>query len=152
MHCHRCCVAYMWVTLCRYMWRGGVGRHGGGQMIMTKLPGYKCDCGWRELRNKGETEFKKRFEEMDGKRGLPCIAGSLLSSLLLVSPLRSSPRLCSPLLSSSLLISPLLSSPLLVSPRLVSPLLPPSSPSVMDQMLGWVARPEVLPSPLCVLM
>lgn len=28
----------------------------------------------------------------------------------------------------------------------------PSSSSVMDQMLGWVARPEVLPSPLRALM
>lgn len=31
------------------------------------------------------------------------------------------------------------------SSPLLSPI--PSSPSVMDQMLGWVARPEVLPSP-----
>lgn len=50
--------------------------------------------------------------------------------------------------------NPLLPSPLLC-PLFSSPLLfsTPSSPSVMmDQMLGWVARPEVLPSPLCVLM
>lgn len=60
----------------------------------------RCDCGWRELHANGETEKEKVLKRQIKlrKRGLPCIAGSLLSSLLL-----------SPPLSSTLLLSPPLS-------------------------------------------
>ena len=128
-HVFRCfCVWYCFFFFSS--WRVRMSAESLCEMIMKDLP---CKNMWlgrgERCKAKRETKrLKKTIEEMDSlkwrKRGLPCIAGSLLSSPLLSSPLLSSP---------------------LLSPT-------PSSPSVMDQMLGWVARPEVLPSPLCVLM
>lgn len=72
------------------------------------------------------------------------------SPLLWTSFLSSSPFSLSPLsLPYQLHSYPLLSSSVLSSPLLLAPVVlhPAGVLCVMDLMLGWVARPEVLPSP-----
>lgn len=118
-------VACVWHSY--VLWEaGGLTAQAVSEMIMKNHHRKKCDWTHAAFHASEERQrlkmTKDRKERLKLNEGFPLLQES------------SSPLLC-----------PLFSSPLLFST--------PSNPSVMmDQMLGWVARPEVLPSPLCVLM